>query len=112
MMEHKWPLVRGVGRVADEPRALLVLLSDIPTDDDLRVFHDHSKEWRSHGEETGWVIERADSEPSRPMYYAGFDWSYDNLKAMRFARREDAQKMCRYMFPGEPHRIADHMWCA
>lgn len=63
------------------------------------------------GEETGWVIERADSEPSRPMYYAGFEWDYDNLKAMRFARKEDAQKMARYMFPGEPHRIADHMWC-
>lgn len=63
------------------------------------------------GEETGWVIEREDSEPSRPMYYAGFEWDYDNLKAMRFARKEDAEKMCRYMFPGEPHRIADHMWC-
>src|SRR5579859_2376491 len=62
-------------------------------------------------QETGWVIEQEDSDPSRPMYYAGFDWSYDNLKAMRFARKEDAQTMCRYMFPGEPHRVADHMWC-
>lgn len=62
--------------------------------------------------ETGWVIEREDSEPSRPMYYAGFDWSCDNLKAIRFARRIDAETMCRYMFPGEPHRIADHMWCS
>ena len=63
------------------------------------------------GEETGWVIEREDSEPSRPMYYAGIEWDYDNLKAIRFARKEDAEKMSRYMFPGEPHRIADHMWC-
>ena len=61
--------------------------------------------------ETGWVIEREDSEPSRPMYYTGFDWSYDNLKAIRFARKIDAETMSRYMFPGEPHRIADHMWC-
>ena len=61
--------------------------------------------------ETGWVIEREDSEPSRPMYYAGFNWSYDNLKAIRFARKVDAETMSRYMFPGEPHRIADHMWC-
>ena len=45
------------------------------------------------------------------MYYAGFDWSYDNLKAIRFARKIDAETMSRYMFPGEPHRIADHMWC-
>ena len=62
-------------------------------------------------DETGWVIEREDSEPSRPMYYAGFEWSYDNLKAIRFARKVDAETMCRYMFPGEPHRIAGHMWC-
>ena len=32
--------VRGVGRVADEPRAILVMLSDIPTDDEMREFHD------------------------------------------------------------------------
>lgn len=31
---------RGVGRVADEPRALLVLLTEIPGDDDIRVLHD------------------------------------------------------------------------
>ena len=36
---------------------------------------------------------------------------HDNLKAIRFARKVDAETMCRYMFPGEPHRIADHMWC-
>ena len=36
--------VRGVGRVADEPRALLVLLSDIPGDDDIRALH----EWLVH----------------------------------------------------------------
>jgi hypothetical protein len=63
------------------------------------------------GEETGWVIERADSEPSRPMYFTGKNWDYDNLKAVRFARKEDVQTMSRYMFPGEPHRIANHMWC-
>ena len=61
--------------------------------------------------ETGWVIEREDSEPSRPMYFAGVNWDYDNLKAVRFARKIDAETMCRYLFPGEPHRIADHMWC-
>ena len=62
-------------------------------------------------DETGWVIEREDSEPSRPLYFSGFEWSYDNLKAIRFARKVDAETMSRYMFPGEPHRIADHMWC-
>lgn len=37
--------VRGAGRVADEPRAVLVLLTDIPTDDNLRSIHDHLRLW-------------------------------------------------------------------
>lgn len=32
--------VRGVGRVADEPRAVMVLLTDRPTDDELRTIHE------------------------------------------------------------------------
>jgi hypothetical protein len=33
-------VVRGVGRVADEPRAILVLLNERPTDDEMRAIHD------------------------------------------------------------------------
>jgi hypothetical protein len=36
--------VRGVGRVADEPRALLVSFTDIPTDDELRAFHNYIRD--------------------------------------------------------------------
>jgi len=36
--------VRGVGRVADEPRALLVMFTDIPTDDEIRQFHDYVRD--------------------------------------------------------------------
>jgi hypothetical protein len=39
--------VRGVGRVADEPRALLVMLTERPTDDELRSMHDFLRDWRS-----------------------------------------------------------------
>ncbi len=39
--------VRGVGRVADEPRALLIALSDIPSDGEIRELHDFIREWRS-----------------------------------------------------------------
>ncbi len=38
--------VRGVGRVADEPRALLVALSERPTDDEIRSVHDFLRGWR------------------------------------------------------------------
>lgn len=62
-------------------------------------------------EEAGWVIEHYDSQVSVPAYFACISWSTDNLRAVRFARKEDAQRMSNYLFPGEPHRIADHMWC-
>lgn len=32
--------VRGVGRVADDARSLLVCFGDVPTDDDIRTVHD------------------------------------------------------------------------
>lgn len=41
--------VRGVTRVADEPRALLVALSDTLTDDELRAFHEFLRQWRGGG---------------------------------------------------------------
>jgi hypothetical protein len=43
---RKPPKVRGVGREADNPRAFLVLLSEIPTDDELRSFHEHCRSWK------------------------------------------------------------------
>lgn len=43
---RKPPRVRGVGRMADEPRALLVLLTEIPTDDELRSMHEFLRAWR------------------------------------------------------------------
>jgi hypothetical protein len=41
--------VRGVSRVADEPRALLVMLNGIPTDDDLRSLHDFLRRMAAAG---------------------------------------------------------------
>lgn len=32
--------VRGIGRIADEPRALLINLTEIPTDDEIRNLHE------------------------------------------------------------------------
>jgi hypothetical protein len=37
--------VRGVGRVGDEPRSVLVCLTDIPSDHWLRSFHDAIRDW-------------------------------------------------------------------
>ena len=70
-------------------------------------------------EETGWVIERGDSEPSRPLYFVGYDfaergsWSHDNLKAIRFARKVDAERVSASIDDGAvdvPDRICEHAW--
>ena len=66
------------------------------------------------GEETGWVIEHGRSQPSYPEYWAATGFDHDNLKAIRFARKEDAERVANALgggFPEGYHRIADHMWC-
>jgi hypothetical protein len=47
--------VRGVGRAADEPRAILVMLTDRPTDDELRSLHEFLRDWRSGNKGNGCV---------------------------------------------------------
>ena len=37
--------VNGVGRMADNPRAVLVTLSVEPTDDEMRDFHEFLRGW-------------------------------------------------------------------
>ena len=37
--------VRGVSRVVDEPRAVLIALSDIPTGDEIRSLDDFLRGW-------------------------------------------------------------------
>ena len=39
--------VRGVGRVVDEPKALLVFLDGQPTDDHIRSLHEFLRDWNS-----------------------------------------------------------------
>jgi hypothetical protein len=63
-------------------------------------------------DEIGWVIERGDSEPSAPTYWAGLDdrWSQDHMDAIRFARKRDAERIsARMRYPN--NRVCEHMWC-
>ena len=64
-------------------------------------------------EETGWVIEHGRSQQSDPEYWAATGFVRDNSKAIRFARKEDAERVANCLgggFPKGYHRIADHMW--
>ncbi|MBI1213636.1 MAG: hypothetical protein GC190_19430 [Alphaproteobacteria bacterium] len=67
----------------------------------------------NHQPEYGWLIEHGQSEPSRPRYWGGVHgWTYDNLKAVRFAREIDAQSQAEAMDDGAPdnYRIKEHGW--
>lgn len=71
-------------------------------------------------DELGWLIERADSEPSAPWYWAAGQvdptrssaWTQNHMAAIRFARRDDAQAVSDRLMKkaGVEVRIADHAW--
>ena len=70
-------------------------------------------------EESGWLIERGDSDGSRPNYWIGFSgnkslWSFDNLEAVRFSRKEDALRVRTSIesshYTEGTHRVTEHGW--
>lgn len=66
--------------------------------------------------EYAWVIERGNSPINEPEYWTGIGWSKDNLRAIRFARKVDADRALSGFdeddpLPGQPeHRVAEHGW--
>ena len=64
------------------------------------------------GVEIGWLIERADSSPAEPLYYfpytAGEPWTKLHVNALRFARKEDAERVATVL--GIKARICEHQW--
>lgn len=75
----------------------------------------------------GWLIEFGDKTSSTPLYFAGFDvappgaehviignlcasWSFSDDCAVRFARKQDAEKMLAILQVGGPHRVREHGW--
>lgn len=70
--------------------------------------------------ETGWVIERADSPVSAPLYYAprygdsehvdAQDWCGRHEDALRFARSEDAALFATARLGEANVRVCEHQW--
>ncbi len=84
-----------------------------PHPDDQRTQHAGVTAERAVVDESGWLIEHGASEVSRPRYWGGVHgWTYDNLKAVRFARDIDAQSIAESMDDGVPdnYRIKEHGW--
>ena len=62
-------------------------------------------------DESGWVIEGAWSDTSAPSYWCGSSaWSEDHMRALRFAREDDARQAAFFMLDGMNIRIAEHGW--
>jgi hypothetical protein len=70
------------------------------------------------GGETGWLIERGDSDPAKPWYWAAGQrdaerssaWTQNHMQAIRFARKDDAEKVQRRLFKDIAVRVAAHEW--
>jgi hypothetical protein len=65
--------------------------------------------------ENGWVIEKGDTH--NPKYLSAnhrrFYWTHDHLKAIRFARKQDAELVDSHFLLTErieEHRICEHSW--
>lgn len=71
-------------------------------------------------DESGWVLERADSSPAEPWYWAAGQldptrssaWTQNSYEAIRFARRIDAANVeARFMRKASIDvRICEHVW--
>lgn len=62
-------------------------------------------------ENSGWVIEGQWSPTDSPDYWIGSSaWTTDHMRALRFARREDAQQAADLMLSGVNVRICLHEW--
>lgn len=69
--------------------------------------------------EYGWLIELAEQRPGGPVYWSGLtpmprerivmpEWTTDNLLAVRFARKEDGERVARGI-PLET-KVVEHGW--
>jgi hypothetical protein len=63
---------------------------------------------RGASDESAWLIEHADSDPSAPRYWTGSGWSYDVNRAQRFVAKPEAIMAA----PAGGHRVEEHAWCA
>lgn len=60
--------------------------------------------------ETGWLIEGRTNMNNVPIWFAGEScWTTDSLRAIRFARKVDAEKMMSF-FRDSTSVATEHQW--
>ena len=90
MTSIRLPLhARGVGRDAENPKALSVYFDRTPDDDEMRSIHELLS-GRAQGV-FAWLVEDGSGRRYRTMEQGLIVWTDDPLKAIRFARRADAE---------------------
>lgn len=104
----------------DNPEAYFLALGAMAACDDIRGRIERAEQFkaavRKQDEEfpdveEGWVIEGGWSDASEPQYWIGSSaWSGDDMLAIRFARRQDAERAAFMMLDGINIRIACHDW--
>lgn len=67
-------------------------------------------------DELGWLIESNAMTSDGPQYYGMTDdgtlnWTNDSLKAVRFARKVDAEMMIGLVAGHDTAFASEHMWC-
>ncbi len=63
-------------------------------------------------DESGWVIESV-NKLGQIVYWDGhgtFSFSPDHLEAVRFARKQDAERVFPTICYFQPIKIAEHLW--
>ena len=68
--------------------------------------------------EYAWVIERGESDPSAPKYWAAgswepsnsYAWTSNHEEAIRFAREIDARRVAERIMKGMDVRVCEHAW--
>lgn len=69
---------------------------------------------RTSPQEIGWLVERGDSPPHSPVYWAGpigygaSSWTRDHMDAIRLSRKQDAEKVAGAL--NGNHRACEHRW--
>lgn len=75
-------------------------------------------------DDSGWLIERADSEPAEPWYWSAgaywlepitdpgrlAAWTQNHNEAIRFARKDDAEKLAKRLLTHVEVRVCQHVW--
>ena len=77
---------------------------------------DGIRQGREEAARARWLIEAAESEAARPLYWRGSFgdernlWTYDHMTAVRLARKADAEAIAAGVLRGYAIRICEHVW--